>query len=65
MTGPTVSAIYDLRRALSDALTACDEAIYGQPGAVSDASRRLPGLLDRLTVRVERVRQALRGEEGR
>jgi hypothetical protein len=59
MTGPTQRAIHDLRRVLTAAATACDEVLYGQPGAISSATRRLPGLLDQLAVRLERVRLAL------
>jgi hypothetical protein len=65
MTGPILEQLADLRRSLTDVATECDAIIFAQPWNATEALRRLPGLLDRLAVRVERVRLALRGEEGR
>jgi hypothetical protein len=67
MTGDTMRAIHDLRRSLTAVATTCDAILYApqaQAGNATQALRRLPGLLDRLAVRLDRVRLALQ-EEGR
>jgi hypothetical protein len=65
MTGPTISAVQDLRRALAAIAAVCDVILYSQTWDATQARQQLPGLLDRLDVRTDRVRQALRGEDGR
>jgi hypothetical protein len=62
MTGGTMSAIQDLRRALTDAATACDAILYARLRGAREAERRLPGLLDQLIARADRVKQALMRE---
>jgi hypothetical protein len=65
MTGDTMRAIHDLRRSLT-AVATCDAILYppqAQAGNATQALRRLPGLLDRLAVRLDRVRLALREED--
>jgi hypothetical protein len=63
MTGPVLKQIAGLRRSLTDVATECDAIIYAQPWNATEALRRLPGILDQLAVRVERVRRALQGED--
>jgi hypothetical protein len=64
MTEPSIRAVHDLRRALTAVATVCDAILYSQTWDATQARQRLPGLLDQLALRLERVRQALR-EEGR
>jgi DNA-binding transcriptional MocR family regulator len=65
MTGDTMSAIQDLRRALTAAATACDSILYARLGGAREAERRLPRLLDQLIARANALQQALAREEGR
>jgi hypothetical protein len=59
----TQQAIQDLRRTLITAATTCDEVLYNQHKDARHALQRLPGILEQLTVRADRVRMALESED--
>jgi hypothetical protein len=56
---PIEAAIHALRRALTDAATGCDRALFGRRGDVAQGLRRLPAVLERLAVCTARVQAAL------
>jgi hypothetical protein len=63
MTKSTQQFIHDLRRTLITAATTCDEVLYNQHKDARRALQRLPGILEQLTVRADRVRMALESED--
>jgi hypothetical protein len=62
MTEPTLRSVADLRRALGVTVEACDQGLHGHAWDSTQALRRLPALLARVTVRAERVRWAVEQE---
>jgi hypothetical protein len=58
-TEPIEAAIQALRRALADAATECDRALFGHRSDAAQGLRRLPAVLERLAVCTSRVQAAL------